>query len=112
VVSLFAACAHAPAIRVDHSWMRESTVTAFKLAGYQVATESGQVTFHGLPIVRERALSIREQENLVNLLVAALERQKREEAEARKDVKITGGVWGCLSGSRGLRFQAAEVRRR
>jgi hypothetical protein len=65
-----------------------------------------------LPIVKERALSIREQENLVNLLVAALERQEREEAEARKDGKITGGVWGCLSGSGGLRFQAAEVRRR
>lgn len=99
-------------LRVDHSCMRDSTVTAFKLAGYHVGPESSQVTFHGLPIVKERVLSIRDQENLVNLLVAALERQGREEAEARKDGKITGGVWGCLSGSGGLRFQAAEVRRR
>ena len=98
-------------LRIDHSWMRESTVTTFKLAGYHVAPESGQVTFHGLPIVKERALSIREQENLVNLLVAALEHQEREEAEARKDGKITGGVWGCLSGSGGLRLRL-KLRRR
>ena len=89
----------------DHSWMRRSTVTAYRLAGYGVE-ETGVELFHNLVIREAVVLDPATARKLGQLLEDVTLRNEAAERETSVSGKISGGVWGCSSGDQALRFVA------
>ena len=103
------ACGHfASYPRRDLSWMRYAAVSVMRLSGYNNADPRGLGTFHGFDVWEQHELDPASRDALVDFLAQVAAREDRELAEAERAGKVTGGVWGCLSGSRGLRFVADD----
>ena len=77
--------------------MDASEVTAFRLAGYSETPQNPASSFHGLSVKESHALREPRRTQLITFLQAVARREDREEG-------TSGGPWGCISGSRGLRF--------
>jgi hypothetical protein len=103
--AIMLACAHQVALpRRDLSWMKTSTVTVMRLSGYQNHDPRGLGEFHGMDVWEQHQLDPASRDELVDFLAGVGVREDAEKASALRTGAATAGVWGCVSGSRGIRF--------
>jgi len=87
--------------------MDEADVTIIRLVGYLDRSTSSTERFHDVPIQTQTRLEPRDRDQIVALLRQIAAREDRDEAEAQRLGQVTGGVWGCVSGTLGIRFTVA-----
>jgi len=103
---LATSCLHATTYaRRDLSWMRKSTVTIMRLAGYHPAEGHPAGPFHGLEVLERHELNAESRDALVEFLIRVANREDSEFIQAERRGRVTGGVWGCISGGHGIRFE-------
>jgi hypothetical protein len=107
--AIMLACAHQVAYpRRDLLWMKTSTVTVMRLSGYQNHDPRGLGVFHGMDVWEQHQLDPTSRDELVDFLAGVAAREDADEARALRTGAATAGVWGCVSGSRGIRFVAEQ----
>jgi hypothetical protein len=84
--------------------MDSAEVTIFRLSGRTDSPASSPDRFHSVPIEALKRLDPKDRDQIAWLLQQIAQREDRDEAEAARHGQITGGVWGCVSETLGVRF--------